>query len=530
MLERWNPPIEPSTREKNILKLCKKQKLWSFFRLFRHRLLDEEIWQKLRSMYAQSGRGSAVQPEQMVLAMLLQILFHKPDHEIPALTACDQRWRMVLGSLGQPEEQALFKQGSVFNFRERARANGLMTFLLEKTVLLAKETKAFSPKRLKVLIDSSPLVGAGRIEDTINLIGRAIGQLVNAAAKHKGQSKAELAEQLDLTVVSAKSVKAALDLDWRDKNAKNEALQILLSQLEQLRRWLSDQFTKEELSTPPLSDSLAQVQHLVDQDTEPDPQGPEGSSRRIKKGGEDRQMSLSDPDMRFGRKCKSKGFAGYKRHALTDAEVSGLFLSVEVLAGNVREHEAAKPLLLSVENQGFAVEECQIDRGYLSSALLHERRQEGLQVVSKPPTAQGRDGRFGKSDFSVDLEGGLATCPGGQKAAIRMRGQQRRVTFSRPKCRACALKSRCLPKSGQKSLTLHEHEAFYQQMAQELSTKEGRQKRRERTAVEHALARLGSIQGTKARYRGLEKNQFHTEASAVVANLHVLNQLWSKAA
>ena len=67
-------------------------------------------------------------------------------------------------------------------------------------------------------------------------------------------------------------------------------------------------------------------------------------------------------------------------------------------------------------------------------------------------------------------------------------------------------------------------------MAAELSTPQGRAKRRERVTVEHDLARIGAIQGTRARYRGLDKNQFHTECCAVVANLHVLDRLWEEAA
>lgn len=60
-------------------------------------------------------------------------------------------------------------------------------------------------------------------------------------------------------------------------------------------------------------------------------------------------------------------------------------------------------------------------------------------------------------------------------------------------------------------------------MAADLATPEGRAARRERVAVEHALARFGAVQGARARYLGLKKNQFHALAVAIVVNLHVLN-------
>ncbi len=174
MKETWNPRIEVSRREARILALCKKQKLWAFLRKYRHLLLDDEMQAALRAMYAPSGRGKPVSPERLALAMILQVAFHVPDHEVPTLTAVDRRWRMVLDSLDEPNDEPLFSQGTVFHFRERARESGLMKRLLDKTVEVAERTRGFSHKRLRLMIDSSPLTGAGRGEDTFILIGRSL--------------------------------------------------------------------------------------------------------------------------------------------------------------------------------------------------------------------------------------------------------------------------------------------------------------------------------------------------------------------
>ena len=49
--------------------------------------------------------------------------------------------------------------------------------LLKRTIELAREIGGFDwrklPKTLQVGIDSRPLVGAGRVEDTFNLLGHA---------------------------------------------------------------------------------------------------------------------------------------------------------------------------------------------------------------------------------------------------------------------------------------------------------------------------------------------------------------------
>lgn len=524
-MDHWNAPVETTAAEERLLKLCKKQKLWGFLRRHRHELLNEEVLASLHGMYADSGRGRPRCPERLALALLLQVGFQVADHEVPALTAVDQRWRMILDLMSEESGEPAFSQGTVFNFRERAREHGFMTVLLERTVALARETKGFSHKRLRMLIDSSPLLGAGRVEDSFNLIGRAMRDLVTVAAREAERQPTELAEELGLTVASANSVKAALDVDWRLPTARNEALNTLLRQFTRLRDWLDEQFAPDEIATPPLSDALALVESLVEQDTEPDPESPTAGERRIRQGGTNRRVSISDSDMRHGRKSRTKLFTGYKRHAGVDADVKPLIVGVHLLPANQREYAGAKPLLEGAEKQGLTIVEVQHDRGYLPSPAIHERRQRGLRVISKPPTPVRNGDRFCKADFNIDISAGSVTCPGGRVATIRTDIKTPAASFTRSGCSNCPLAARCLPKTTARRIVLHPHEELFQQMAAELSTPSGRQLRRERTAAEHALARLGAVQGRRARYRGLEKNQFHTTACAVVANCFVLGQV-----
>ena len=47
---------------------------------------------------------------------------------------------------------------------------------------MAKQTGRFGWQHLRAALDSSPLLGAGRVEDTWNLLGRAFGAVVTCAA------------------------------------------------------------------------------------------------------------------------------------------------------------------------------------------------------------------------------------------------------------------------------------------------------------------------------------------------------------
>ena len=55
--------------------------------------------------------------------------------------------------------------------------------MVDRTVALAKQRGGFGWQALRAALDSSPLIGAGRVEDTWNLLGRALRTVATCAAK-----------------------------------------------------------------------------------------------------------------------------------------------------------------------------------------------------------------------------------------------------------------------------------------------------------------------------------------------------------
>ena len=97
------------------------------------------------------------------------------DATMVELTVFDLRVQMVLDCLGSSEPA--FSQGTLSGFRQRFMRTQMDRRLLEKTVEVAREQEEFGERSLKsllrVAIDSRPLEGAGRVEDTLNLVGHA---------------------------------------------------------------------------------------------------------------------------------------------------------------------------------------------------------------------------------------------------------------------------------------------------------------------------------------------------------------------
>jgi IS5 family transposase len=295
------------------------------------------------------------------------------------------------------------------------------------------------------------------------------------------------------------------------------ALGKLLGQVRALGRFLEKEFSKE-ISEPPLAEQWALVQKLITQDTEPDPEG--GGGRKVTQGvAKDRRISVSDADMRHGRKSKKKRIDGYKRHVAVQLDTPGIICAVAVTPANQPERIAAADLL----QQCGSVSELYIDRGYLGDEAIEQRRNQGTDVFCKPfPLHNG--GRFTKADFNIDLERSTIRCPQGVTVEARSGAVSH---FPADQCVVCPQRAQCTraaPDRG-RSITLHPQEPFLIQLRQRARSPEGRTILRRRIAVEHRLAAIHNRQGDRARYRGLRKNLFDLRRYAALNNLSVVDHL-----
>ncbi len=127
--------------------------------------------------------------------------------------------------------------------------------------------------------------------------------------------------------------------------------------------------------------------------------------------------------------------------------------------------------------------------------------------------------RVHKQAFTLDWERQIIRCPASQEMPFVPSGV---VHFPKETCAQCSLQAQCTTSAKGRSVSIHPDEALLAELREAQQTPEGRQKLRERVAVEHTLAHVGRWQGRRARYRGRRKNLFDLCRCAVVHNLHVL--------
>ena len=251
----WNPPIALTLEEQKIAARTRKaRKFFVFLRECRHKLLDATFQDTLAETYrAEPGGKEPVEADMLALATLLQAYCHVGDRDAVELTVMDKRWQMVLDCLCA--EQPPFSQGTLWNFRMRLIAHNLDKILLERTVTLAEQTGGFGARQLRAALDSTPLFGASRVEDTLNLLGNAVRKAVGLAARALGASAEAIREEAGLVLVGHSSLKAALDRDWGQPKAREQALRLVLDEVDRWTKWLAQhQHLVEEV--PPLQDVM----------------------------------------------------------------------------------------------------------------------------------------------------------------------------------------------------------------------------------------------------------------------------------
>jgi hypothetical protein len=389
-MERWRPRVDLLPQEKMLMKrLTRVRALFGFLRLHRHELLDDAFQTELEGMYRATGAGEEPHPPALLcMVVLLQGYVGASDAEAVELSLVDLRWQMVLDCLGASLPP--FSQGGLQAFRERMIAHDMDRVLLDRTVALVRsgamteaEGRSVS-KALRAAIDSRPLAGAGRVEDTINLLGHAARSIVQLVSKLTELDPAEVCRKAGIPLLLASSIKAGLDIDWSDPKQKAMAVEVVERQVSSLQRWV-DRHLDGVVCEPlrPYIDAIVQVRA---QDLEDCP----GGGTRIRQGvAPDRRISVCDGEMRHGRKSRSKRFDGYKEHIARDLDFPAI-VACAVTPANRPEELGAVPIAEDIKRQQFRLRQQPRRRRCVRLGRSRVRQTMGATCASTRPLHQGR--------------------------------------------------------------------------------------------------------------------------------------------
>jgi hypothetical protein len=464
------------------------------------------------------GRPS-VPPSQLALMTLLQHEAGCSDAEAVARTAYDLRWAAVLRrAAGVP----LCAKSTLQLFRSHLVLHDEVRRIFTRSIEEAKRAGRLKNGPLRIAVDTQPILGRGAVEDTYNLLGSGIQQLVTALAGLDGKRPQAWAGEHDLDRYFASSLKGSADLDWSDPEARQAFLTEVVVDARRLLRLAGERIADLPAEKAQKVRAAAQLlEQLLLQDVV-ETTGEGGKPQAAVKEGTaaGRVPSASDPEVRHGRKSKSKRFDGHKAAVATDLD-SEIIVDADVLAGDAPD---AQGLLQQVErveqNTGQKVGQTLGDCAYGGGVTRQAFADAGRELVAKVPQENRNNGYFPKSGFVLDLVNDTVACPGGETTTEFSANHKGGKLFHfGARCHGCELRAHCTPAVGGRQVRVHPQEALLAAARERQQTPEGRALLRERVAAEHRLARLGQLRMGQARYAGRRNTRFQLLIAATLANL-----------
>jgi hypothetical protein len=479
-----------------------------------HLFRDEDF----AALYCHDNGRTSVPPSLAISILFLRAYERVSFVEAIERTKYDLRWKVALGL---EMEEVPMQKSSLQEFEARLVLHEMEEPLLKKSLAEARRAGYLPHRKIRVALDTTPILGKGAVKDTYNLLAEGIVQLAGQLAEGEGESPTVWAERQGLSGYFGSSLKGEAAIDWDDKRQREQLLTAIVQDARRLLGLAGAAQKAHPEQAKSLAAAGALLQRLIAQDVEEKP----GGGCQIKQGTEkDRVVSVSDPEMRHGRKSASSRFNGHKAAVAVEME-SQLIGAVEVLAGNAGDQEKALELVRQAERVMEAeVEETVGDCAYGGGPTRRAFAEEGRPLTAKVPVSQNGD-RFPKSAFAMDLERREVRCPAGQTTRdYQSDGPRRggRFLFPAATCEACPLHSRCVKGRGPRSISIQPEEGLQQQARLHNQTEAGRKSLRERVVVEHGIARLVALGVRQSRYFGRKKTRFQVVMAAVVANVRLV--------
>ena len=469
----------------------------------------------LATMYCSDNGRTSIPPSLMCGVLLLQFHDDVGDEEAVEKVLYDHRWKVALGL---PLDYAGFDPTSLVNFRKRLLKHKQERYAFERFLKVAREA-GFLPDKLRQLMDSTPMKGAGATQDTYTLLRKGIRRLLKAMGFAVPEKRRGLQANLQGYVDSDKKA----EIDWSDPKSRAEQLKVLVRDADAV---LDLAVEHAEVAEVRLGGWL--LTKILGDDIEI---GEDGEAKLGQGVARDRMISWTDPEMRHGRKSASQRWDGDKVQVAEEPETE-LITEIEVVDASAGDGASLLPMVQSVEEHlEVKVERATGDTAYGSVDNRVKCAEQGIDLVS-PVSAPG-DPEVAKAAFEIDEVAGKATCPQGHTSTVFREVKDdagrkvKQFVFEREVCVACPLFQRCVKsKTSGWTVTLNFHEDVINEARERQTTEEFKEKYKERPKVERKIAELVRHGLRQARYVGRKKKRLQALWTAAFVNLKRLFKLF----
>lgn len=460
-----------------------------------------------------TGRPS-IPPSQLAKVLLLQYRTGASDEQAMECVAWDLRWKIALGL---PVDHRGWHPTSLTKFRARLLLHELERVALERTLQVAEELGMLDGP-VEQIIDSTPMLGAAATQDTVRLVRHGVRKLLDAVAAVDEDAAGQLDRGL---AFDYQRPNEKPDCRWREKAERERMLTRVAQDAERALRALegADGLLDEDA----IADAHKLLRELIGQDFDVDDDGVPRLHQGTRSG---RIISTVDTEMRHGRKSSQQRFDGYKLSAAaTNTEVP-LITAVDVAPASEQDGRQAKRLI-DGQPEPRRPQRVLGDTAYGNGPVRAELAERDVEVLAPVPEGKVVEDRFGKHDFTIDLDAGTVTCPAGHTVTISTsKTGFRGANFSASVCRGCPLKPACCPGRSRRQVNLGEHDELLIAARRALADPATAEHlRRTRPRIERLLGLLAARYGArKSRYIGRAKARLQAAWAAALVNLNPIGR------
>jgi len=472
----------------------------------------------LKELYHPDNGRPSLPPSLMSGVLLLQFHDDVSDEEAVQRLQFDLRWQVALNL---PTDFPGFDSSSLTNFRQRLIEHEKERYAFDRFVKVGREA-GFIPDRVTLLTDTTHVKGAGAVQDTYTLLRKGIRKLLKqlgyGASKRRG-----LSIETERLIATYLEQDHKARIDWTDPAQRAAQLQVLFADAEATLDLAVEHM--EDADVRSIGWLLSKV---LGDDLERDAHG----TVQLAEGtAPERIISVSDPEMRHGRKSAARRFDGFKVAVSTEAS-SELILDIQDMPAPGSDGQQLLPTLRRVEGQaGVSVERVLGDGAYSSGRNLAGCANYPAHPVDLlAPVERPADPEVHKSAFAIDWAAQTATCPAGYSVSgsqATSHGQpELHFQFARDTCETCPLFARCVKgKVNGRTVTADVYDSYREAARRRQASAEFKLRYAQRSRIEGKQAELVGHGLRDTRYLGERKRQLQRLWTGAAVNLKRLFKL-----
>lgn len=485
-------------------------------------IFDDELF---KDLYPAMGQP-AESPGRLALITVMQFLENLSDRQAAEAVRSRIDWKYMLGLY---LEDPGFDFSVLSEFRQRLLEKKSEALLLEK-VLEGCEALGMLKGKKKQRTDSTHVLAAVRGLNLLELVGETMRRVLDEAAQ-------TAPEWLRLQMKPEWVKRYARRFDGYRLPAsqtKREELAIAIGEDGfGLFQAIHSESSPEQIKTSPKAEILRRIwvqqYYWVD--------GKVHWRTKQKWGQPPAGKMIGSPDDLDARYCVKRDteWTGYKVHFTETCqdEYPRLITQVETTPATIHDVKMTRKIQESLTARGLSPELHLVDEGYMEIDLLVDSQRRGIDLIGPVPTSKSwqdrKEGALDHTQFQIDWEKRLATCPNGK---ITTRCTERKTwrgtpnfsfVFSQDDCLPCSLRERCSrAKNMGRTLTLYPQKQYEAQAEarKRQQTEAFKKLYADRAGIESTISQGVRRSGIRsARYIGLARTHLQQIASAAAIDL-----------